>query len=132
MKSLSMKVLVLSLSAITIVFVGIALADWGGGSYGGGGYGGGESGGPWTPTSDIGKRHIDMVSFGDCTGCHQAPTGTYDQGPLAPPDLSRFEYVNMGDNRPCSRCHGNNIFTAAMGANRCGDCHSVGGSGYHR
>jgi hypothetical protein len=131
MKNLSKKVLFAAI--LVMVTSGVALA-WGGSDYGSGGRGG-ESGGPWTPSSDIGMRHIDMATnYGpatkdNCGGCHSA---TDYSGPMTPPSLSGFQYVDMGDNSACARCHGSNIFTAAMGASRCGDCHDVGGGGSHR
>ena len=134
MRGLSINARVL-FATLFVVSAGAALAY---GGFGGGGFGGG--GGraipadPWTPDSDIGRRHIDMTKppFGaPCDGCHGSTDYT---GPMAPPELTRFQYVNMGDGQPCSRCHDGNVFTAQMqqndpNATRCGNCHVVARDG---
>ncbi|HAM51042.1 MAG TPA: hypothetical protein DCP92_10275 [Nitrospiraceae bacterium] len=127
--SFSSKVLILSLVALVVVFASVALVagdDNGGGDKS-------RPAGPWTPTSDIGQRHIDMASLGGgtaagCRSCHKNPTGTYFTGPLTPPNISLFDHVDMGDNKACVECHGNNIFLSSMTGYtnfRCGDCHVV-------
>jgi hypothetical protein len=120
-----LKILVFSLVALSLIFTGVALAGWGGG---------GRSAGPWSPEGDIGMRHIDMADMFDissCLGCHSNDPSiepvNYMAGPLTPPSLDGFRKVDMGGDRPCSRCHGDNIFTTFMGDGlRCSDCHDVG------
>jgi hypothetical protein len=122
-RSLWLKTLVLSLVAFSLVFTGVALAA--------------RDAGPWSPEYDIGTRHIDMAEMFDlslCLGCHSNEPPNYMMGPLTPPALDELKNVDMGGNRACSACHGNNIFTAFMeddnsGGLRCSDCHDVGSSG---
>jgi hypothetical protein len=70
-----------------------------------------------------------MAGYGTCSACHFNPTGTYVPE-MTPIDLTGFQNVDMGDNKPCAECHGNNVFTSQLPQGRCGDCHAIKGGGY--
>jgi hypothetical protein len=138
--SISLKRLVLSCMAMAFVFANVTMVA---------GYDRGYSsdrcvqGGPWTPTSDIGQRHIIMAQEApySCSVCHNVLTmytgnqllnlhGTPFAKNMAVPDLTLFDHVDMEAPTPCIECHCDNLFTSQMGNGqyRCSACHPIGQS----